>query len=448
MIKIIIGAQWGDEGKGRIVDALTQNADMVVRYQGGNNAGHTVVVKDNVFRLHLLPSGVVSRKRSLIASGVVIDPGVLCQELDTFEEKGQGIDESILGIDFRTHIIMPWHCVIDQAREELKGKEKIGTTGRGIGPVYESKAARTGIRFEHLIDEKMLKKMVYAVYPLEEKVIRNVLDYKGVLETSDEIIAKYSEFGERLAKYECDASLEVSKAMEEKKNVIFEGAQGTMLDNNFGTYPFVTSSQPIAGGVSACVGIDPKAADAIEGVAKAYLTRVGAGPFPSEIPELDLAHHLREKGSEYGTTTGRARRIGWFDSTVIRLAKRLNGLTGIHLTKLDVLGGLERIKIAKSHAWKGHEFDYLPTQEKILPELTTNYIEMPGFPDHSQKEWGEVVEKSKELGFGALPENARAYVKKVEELCKVPIISLSIGAERTEIIFKNQPKGESPLSLV
>lgn len=436
MIKAIVGAQWGDEGKGRIVDALAQDASLVVRYQGGNNAGHTVVVNGNSIKLHLLPSGVVSQKRSLIASGVVIDPRVLVKELDAFEARGQPIPPHLLGIDFRAHVIMPWHAAIDIAKEGSKGNAKIGTTGRGIGPVYEAKAARTGIRFEHLVNKALLEKKINDVYPIEQKILNQVYDCHDLLPTAGQILAEYSLLGEKLAKYECDASIEVANAVAEGKNVLFEGAQGIMLDNNFGTYPFVTSSQPVAAGGAASVGIGPQYVVQIEGVAKAYTTRVGSGPFPTELPDKELAHKLREKGAEYGTTTGRPRRVGWLDLTVLRLAARLNGLTGIHLTKLDVLGGFENLKIADTVSVDGKTFDYYPTHEKYFDKLAPNYVELQGFPDLSAGEWAGVVLDGREKGFSALPRQACEYVKKIEELLKVPIVSVSIGAERKQLVWR------------
>ncbi|MCX6767140.1 MAG: adenylosuccinate synthase [Candidatus Micrarchaeota archaeon] len=454
---VIVGAQFGDEGKGKIIDAMVPEYDAVVRYQGGNNAGHTVVVGSEKFKMHLLPSGVVRKKRSLIAAGVVLDPRVIKQEIDSLAAKGIKVDEHLLGIDFRTQVIFPWHNARDVARETAAGEGKIGTTGRGIGPAYEDRAARTGIRFGEFIDAKTLaakiasktaetgaksgaktaaneaKKTLGRIYPDSPDAI---------VPPAEEIAREYSALGAFLKKFACDACLEVNGLLEAGHRVLFEGAQGTLLDNDFGTYPFVTSSHPIAGGACVGAGVSPRAINRIEGVGKAYVTRVGSGPFPTELND-GIGERIREKGAEYGTTTGRPRRVGWLDIPMLRYADYLNGFTGIHLTKLDVLGGINPLKICFEYQLDGGRAG--KTKTSVFPMNSGGfggvgaaepvYLELPGFPDLPQAEWRKAAAEGVAKGFSALPEKAREYVEKAGELIGVPILSVSVGPERNEIIW-------------
>ena len=430
MMKIILGGQWGDEGKGKVIDYLAGKAELVVRFQGGSNAGHTVVHDGKTYKFHLLPSGVVQKKRSLIGAGVVLDPRVLIQEINEFG----GLSEGELGIDFRTPIIMPWHGLLDIAREGLK-KEKIGTTGRGIGPAYEERAKRDGIRFCDLIDEKKLKAKLGEIYPLRKKNLELV--YSVEVPEEQSIFLQYANIGRELAKYATDVSLEVNEAHGKGKNVLLEGAQGILLDLSFGTYPFVTSSQTIAGGACVGIGLSPKKIDEIEGVVKAYTTRVGGGPFPTELlgEEEELGSRIRDKGNEYGTTTGRKRRIGWLDLPLLRYAHRLNGFTGFHYTKLDVLGGVEKLKIAVAHEHAGKKFETPSSEFEYLGEWKPVYKTLPGFEELSREEWREVVSESKEKGLKALPKNAFEYIKFVEGELKISTKTVSLGPAREETIF-------------
>ena len=430
MMKIILGGQWGDEGKGKVIDYLAGKAELVVRFQGGSNAGHTVVHDGKTHKFHLLPSGVVQKKRSLIGAGVVLDPRVLIQEINEFG----GLTQSELGIDFRTTIIMPWHGLLDIAREGLK-KEKIGTTGRGIGPAYEEKASRDGIRFCDLIDEKKLKERISEIYPFRKKLLHGI--YQVEVPEQESIFLQYANIGKQLASYATDVSLEVNEAYSAGKNILLEGAQGVLLDLSFGSYPFVTSSQTIAGGACVGAGVSPKIIDEIEGVVKAYTTRVGGGPFPTELlgEEEELGGRIRDKGNEYGTTTGRKRRIGWLDLPLLRYAHRLNGFTGFNYTKLDVLGGVEKLKVATAHEHTGKKFETPSREFEFLGEWKPVYKTLPGFEELSREEWREVVRESKEKGLKALPKNAFEYIKFVEGELKIPTKTVSLGPAREETIF-------------
>ena len=432
MIRAIVGAQWGDEGKGKVIDYLAERADLVVRFQGGSNAGHTVVHDGKTHKFHLLPSGVVQKKRSLVGAGVVLDPRVLMQEIREFG----GLSAKELGIDYRTPIIMPWHGLIDIAREGLKNEgQKIGTTGRGIGPAYEEKASRDGIRFCDLTDEKKLKQKIGEVYPLRKKILEKVYEVEVPLQES--VWKEYHLLGVELKKYATDVSMEVDNAFTEGKNILLEGAQGTLLDLSFGTYPFVTSSQPIAGGACIGIGLSPKKISEIEGVVKAYTTRVGAGPFPTELlgEEEPLGSKIRENGHEFGTTTGRKRRIGWLDLPLLRYANRLNGFTGFHYTKLDVLGGVEKLKVAVEHKHDGKTFEIPSLEFEFLGEWKPVFKTFAGFEELSREEWREVVSESKEKGLKALPPKAFEYIKFVEGELKVPTKTVSLGPAREETIF-------------
>ncbi|HLC38182.1 MAG TPA: adenylosuccinate synthase [Candidatus Norongarragalinales archaeon] len=430
MIRLINGAQWGDEGKGKVIDYLAEKADMVVRYQGGSNAGHTVVHNGKTHKFHLLPSGVVRRKRSLIGAGVVLDPRVLKQEIDEFG----GLSEKEFGIDFRTPVIMPWHGMIDIAREGLK-KQKIGTTGRGIGPAYEEKASRDGIRFCDLIEENKLREKMAELYPMRKKKLE--LLYGVEFPSEESIWKEYYPLGQELKKYVTDVSLEVNRASDGGKKILLEGAQGVLLDLSFGTYPYVTSSQPIAGGACVGIGLSPKKISEIEGVVKAYTTRVGSGPFPTELvgDEEELGNEIRENGHEFGTTTGRKRRIGWLDLPLLRYAMQLNGYTGFHYTKLDVLGGVEKLKIALAHKYDGKTLEIPSVEFEVLKDWKPVYKTLPGFEKLSREEWNEVVRESKGKGLKALPKNALSYLNFVEKELGVKTKTVSLGPAREETIF-------------
>ncbi len=411
---VVVGAQFGDEGKGKITDFEAEKADLVVRYQGGNNAGHTVVVDGKTFKFHLLPSGAVQGKRCLIGAGVVLDPRVLKEEIEK-------IGEIELGIDPRVQIIMPWHNSLDGASEARKGDKKIGTTGRGIGPAYADRASRCGIRFSDLIDEEKLKKRISEEFPIKKDILEKV--YGITVDFSEESVFKeYSVLGQEFKSMLSDVSLEASKALNDGKNVLFEGAQGTFLDNDFGTYPFVTSSHPIAGGVFTGVGLGIRKLDKIIGLVKAYTTRVGEGPFPSEL-DGELANQIREAGGEYGTTTGRPRRVGWLDLCILRTAVRLNGLTDIAFTKLDVLSGLDKILICTDYEIDGEKFNEFPHALENFAKAKPVYKEMSGFKI-----------SGKEKSFEELDEKAREYVEFVEKELGVKLSFVSIGPGRKETI--------------
>ncbi len=428
---VILGAQWGDEGKGKLVDYFCDRFDVVVRYQGGNNAGHTVQVGGTTYKMHLLPSGVIRQKRSIIASGVVVDPRVLKQEIDFFNAHGLSIGPDVLGVDFRAHIIMPWHTYWDVARE--KGTHKLGTTGRGIGPVYESKAARFGIRFEDLVNPALLESALERFYPVHARTLKEIF---GVTElpSMDDTFAAYNTLGKLFKPYLCDASIEVDDALQKGKAVLFEGAQAPLLDNNFGTYPFVTSSQPIAANAAASTGINPRLITRVEAVVKAYATRVGEGPFPTELDDA-LGESIRKRGNEYGTTTGRPRRVGWLDLTAIALGNRLNGYDGLHLTKLDVLAGVPKIQVCVAYQVGTKKITYFPTQRDQLEKAKPIYETLEGFDD---ADWDQACRKSVQNGFDALPKNAKKYVGFIEKQSGLPVLSVSVGPNREQILLRGE----------
>ena len=438
----VIGSQWGDEGKGKIVHTLAEQSDLVVRFQGGHNAGHTVVTNGKKFKLHLVPSGVIAGKRSLIGAGVVIDPRALKQEIAELKKNGVNITPRILGIDYRASIIMPWHPALDEAREKrgamfgaaVTAAKKsaagvIGTTKRGIGPAYEDRAARVGLVFADLIDATALREKVFALHHYEQRVLHSL--HCGLAESPERIYAEYAALGREFALFACDAASEASGAVAGGARVLFEGAQGTFLDVSFGTYPFVTSSNTIAGGACVGAGVPPRAITRVEGVAKAYTTRVGNGPFPTELFD-DVGRHLQEKGAEFGTSTGRRRRCGWLDATMLRRAHQLNGFDGLHLTKLDVLDGLRELKIAVAHEVGGKRLREFPIGVRDAQRAKPIYEKLRGFKG---VDWRRVVEEGKKKGFGALPSEALAYVRRIEALAGVPIISVSVGARRDDIVF-------------
>lgn len=400
---VIVGAQWGDEGKGKIVDLLTPSADYVVRYQGGANAGHTLVVGGKKTVLHLIPSGILHKKvKCVIGNGVVIDPTVCVSEIAELRSNGYLIDDSQLAISNFAHVVLPYHKYIDQLREAEAGSAKIGTTGRGIGPCYEDKVARNGIRMQELCDKEVLKEKLDSILPQKNLYIEKLLGGKNL--NFEEIYNEYAKLGESLKKYACDTVELLYSAVTAKKNILFEGAQGTALDVDHGTYPFVTSSTTVSAGAASGSGVGPTVIGEVIGVAKAYTTRVGAGPFPTELND-ETGEWLRKKGGEFGATTGRPRRCGWLDLEVLCRSKMVNGLTGIALTKLDILSGLEKIKV-----W------------------APQYKEFPG--------WNEPISGIRSID--KLPKNARKYLEFIEDSLSIPIVILSLGPERgSDMILKN-----------
>ena len=426
---VVVGTQWGDEGKGKIVDLLTAEADLVVRFQGGNNAGHTLVVKGKKFIFHLIPSGILYKgKKCLIGNGVVVDPGVLLEEIEELARAGIEVGPERLGLSEKAHIIMPYHKAVDLAREEAKGKEKIGTTGRGIGPCYEDKAGRTGIRAIDLTEPETLKKKVETClkeknFYLERFLAGKALDAKAVL-------AEVLGFGEKLSPFLCDVSLELEKALQEGRNVLFEGAQGTHLDIDHGTYPFVTSSNPVAGAACAGAGIGPGQLHHIVGVVKAYTTRVGAGPFVTELTD-ETGDFIQERGMEFGATTGRRRRCGWLDVVVLRDSARFNGLNSLAITKLDVLTGLETLRVCIGYELEGRRIPSRPASLERFAECVPIYRELPG--------WQGDISGIRRLEN--LPVQARAYLDLIQEETGVPLSIISVGAGREETIMIRNPFG-------
>jgi adenylosuccinate synthase len=422
---IVIGAQWGDEGKGKITDLLSRSADVVVRYQGGNNAGHTVVVGDRTFKLHLIPSGILYPKTEcIIANGTVIDPKVLLEEVDRLKDLGVSTDN--LFISETAHVTMPYHRELDRASEAQRAEHKIGTTGRGIGPTYADKSERVGIRIIDLMDEKrMPKKLRWAI---EQKNI--VLQKLYNLEPLDveAIIEEYRGYADRLRPHVVDASLKIDAAIRERRNVLFEGAQGTLLDLDHGTYPYVTSSNPVAGGACIGAGVGPTCIDRVIGVAKAYTTRVGEGPFPTELHD-QIGNHIGERGAEFGTTTGRKRRCGWFDGVIGRYAVRINGLDCLAVTKLDVLDDLEEIKVCTAYELDGKVVHDFPSDSRAFARAIPIYETLPGWKQSTSE--CKVVED--------LPKAAKDYLEFLADLMGTPIAIISLGASRGQTIIVEDP---------
>ena len=420
---VVVGVQWGDEGKGKFVDILARDADIVVRFQGGNNAGHTLVVGDERTVLHLIPSGVLNPgKICVIANGVVVDPAVLVEELEALRRRGYLTDDDCLKISDEAHLILPYHKAIDLARERLRGKGEIGTTGRGIGPAYEDKIARTGIRVGDLLDESVFREKLER--NLEEKnlYLKAILREPGLDFTT--IHDAFRGHAERLRRFVTDTAYYLHREIDAGRRILFEGAQGTMLDVDHGTYPYVTSSNTVAGAVSAAAGVGPGSFRKVVGICKAYTTRVGNGPFPTEEHGA-IGERLRETGDEFGATTGRPRRCGWFDAVLVRQAARLNGLTDIALTKLDVLTGLDPLRICTAYRAGGERFERVPASVRVLGAAVPEYEELPG--------WTEPLSAARRLDD--LPANARRYVARLEELCGTPFTMISVGARREETIL-------------
>ncbi|MBB1069833.1 adenylosuccinate synthase [Limosilactobacillus sp. RRLNB_1_1] len=422
---VIVGSQWGDEGKGKMTDYLSQEADVVVRSQGGNNAGHTIAFDGKKFALRLVPSGIFAKdKLAVIGNGVVINPPALLKELHYLQDNG--IDISGLRISSRSHITFPYHILLDKCQEEAKGDHKVGTTKNGIGPTYMDKVSRVGIRMCDLLEKDTFK----------EKLERNLAE-KNELFTKlyhvdpinfDDIFESYYEYGQELKQYVTDTAQIVNDALDQDKKVLFEGAQGVMLDVDQGTYPYVTASNPIAGGVCTGVGVGPNKIETVVGICKAYSTRVGAGPFPTELTD-EIGDQIRETGHEYGTVTGRPRRVGWFDSVAMRHARRVSGISCLSLNLLDVLTGLNTVKICTSYKLDGKQIDYYPASLKELERCEPVYEELPG--------WDEDITGAKQ--FEDLPINAQNYLKRVSELSESPLATVSVGADRIQTIIVKDP---------
>jgi adenylosuccinate synthase len=417
---VLVGAQWGDEGKGKVTDYLAQRAEVVVRYQGGNNAGHTVMVGEEEFKLHLIPSGILyPGKLCVVGNGVVVDPAVMVQEMQDLTARG--IDTAGLRLSDRAHLILPYHKGLDAAQEERRGTAQIGTTRRGIGPAYVDKIARQGIRAGDLLDWPLFKDKLAANLAVVNELLNKIYDLPGY--ELEAILAEYSAYAERLRPLISDTVRLVNRALKEGRKVLFEGAQGTLLDVDQGTYPFVTSSNPVAGGACTGAGIGPTRINQVLGVVKAYTTRVGAGPFPAEICG-GLGDILRQQGKEFGTTTGRPRRCGWLDTVILRHAAEVNGLTGLALTKLDVLTGIDPLRICNGYRYHGEVSGDFPASLQVLKECQPVYEELPG--------WQEDISTARKVAD--LPVNCRHYIKRLEELAGVPVQLIAVGPRRDQTI--------------
>ncbi|MGD8989179.1 MAG: adenylosuccinate synthase [Syntrophobacterales bacterium] len=424
---VVVGTQWGDEGKGKVVDLLSESADYIVRFQGGNNAGHTLVVENRKFILHLIPSGILhANKTCCIGNGVVVDPGVLLGEIDKLRSHQVQVSPDNLVLSGQAHVIMTYHREVDNARELRKGKGKIGTTGRGIGPCYEDKASRAGIRVHELINpkfftDKLKENLEEKNFYLEKFLGAQPLDYNQI---ADEYLA----YGEQLRPYVGNVSELLETGRRQGKNILFEGAQGTHLDIDHGTYPFVTSSNAVAGGACCGAGIGPSRIDTVMGICKAYTTRVGGGPFPTELTD-SVGEHLQKEGAEFGSTTGRPRRCGWLDMVVLRNAARLNGLNSLTITKLDVLTGLDQIRIATSYVHESSSMEIFPNECFTLERCDPSYLNLSG--------WGEDITGARK--FSDLPSKTQSYLRKIEELAEIPLSVVSVGPGREQTIMLRNP---------
>jgi adenylosuccinate synthase len=423
---VVVGAQWGDEGKGKIIDLLAEFADVVVRFQGGSNAGHTLVVKGEKFVFHLIPSGILHRgKRCIIGSGVVVDPSVLIEEIDSLKAKGYLQDDSQFLLSEEAHLIFPYHKRIDEGRERIRSG-RIGTTGRGIGPAYEDKASRDGIRVIDLAEEEVFRRKLEENLALKNYYLTHVLQEEGL--ELEPLYQEYMRYGERLRRYVTNTSIFLAQQIKEGKKVLFEGAQGTLLDVDHGTYPYVTSSSTVAGNACAGAGVGPTQIDLVLGTSKAYTTRVGEGPFPTELHD-EIGGMLREKGGEYGATTGRPRRCGWFDAVVVRHAVRVNGLGGLAITKLDTLTGLATIKVCTAYRVDGEMMAEFPASVDLVAHCQPVYEELEG--------WQEEIIGVREIK--QLPAAAQRYLARIEELTQTPIHIVSVGAQRDQTIIHHNP---------
>lgn len=415
---VVVGTQWGDEGKGKITDFLSQDAEVIARYQGGDNAGHTIVIDGKKFKLHLIPSGIFfPEKISVIGNGVVINPKSLVTELDYLHQEGVKTDS--LRISDRAHVILPYHIKLDQLQEAAKGDNKIGTTNKGIGPAYMDKAARVGIRIADLLDKDIFAQRLKANLAEKNRLFEKMYECQPLV--FDEIFEEYYQYGQTIKDYVTDTSVILNDALDAGKRVLFEGAQGVMLDIDQGTYPFVTSSNPVAGGVTIGSGVGPSKINKVVGVCKAYTSRVGDGPFPTELND-ETGNRIREVGHEYGTTTGRPRRVGWFDSVVMRHSRRVSGITNLSLNSIDVLSGLPTVKICVAYDLDGKRIDHYPASLEQLKRCQPIYEELPG--------WEEDITSCRSLD--ELPEAARNYVRRVGELVGVRISTFSVGPDRDQ----------------
>lgn len=424
--QVVVGAQWGDEGKGKMTDFLAQNAEVVVRFQGGNNAGHTVEANGKQYKLHLIPSGILfDNCKCIIGDGVVFDPKAFFEEKSYLENEGVQVTPKKLAISDRAHLIMPYHKILDGLSEKGRGKADIGTTGKGIGPCYTDKAERSGLRMCDLLHPQVFAERLKAAVDVKNDIITKV--YGGTPVDYDEIYKTYMEYAEQLKPYITDTTVIVYDALKADKKVLFEGAQGTLLDIDYGTYPYVTSSHPIAGAVCVGAGVGPTMIDAAVGVTKAYTTRVGKGPFPTELFDA-MGDHIREKGFEYGVTTGRARRCGWLDLVIVKYAVRLSGLTSLAVTKLDTLAGIDKVKVCVGYELNGKVIDYFPASLEDLAECRPVYEEFDG--------WDDSVQNAK--SFDELHPNARKYLRKIEEFSGARISVVSVGPGREQTIVVNE----------
>ncbi|MFD3155394.1 adenylosuccinate synthase [Haloimpatiens sp. FM7330] len=419
---IVLGAQWGDEGKGKMTDYLAEDANVVVRFQGGNNAGHTVEVGDKQYKLHLIPSGILyDDKVNIIGNGVVLNPEALFEEIEYLEGLGVKITPEKLLISDRAQVIMPYHRALDGMKEKVRGKNDIGTTGKGIGPCYTDKMERSGIRVCDILEKDTFKEKLEAALSVKNEIITKV--FGGEALDFDKIYKQYLDFAERIRPFVTDISVKVYDEIKDGKNVLFEGAQGTLLDIDYGTYPYVTSSNTIAGGVCTGAGIGPTMVNSAVGIAKAYTTRVGKGPFPTELFD-EMGQWLRDKGHEYGVTTGRARRCGWLDLVILKSSARVSGLTSFAVTKIDTLAGLDKIKVCVGYKFNGKVIDYFPASLKSLAQCKPVYEEFDG--------WDESIADAR--SYEELPENAKKYLKKIEEFTGTKVSIVSVGPRRDQTI--------------
>ncbi|MDP2912634.1 MAG: adenylosuccinate synthase [Candidatus Omnitrophota bacterium] len=418
---VILGAQWGDEGKGKVIDIFAPKADYIVRYQGGNNAGHTVVIGEDEFILHLIPSGILHKaKVCVIGNGVVIDPKAFLDEIDMLKRKGIEVAGRLYLSD-EAHVIFPYHKKLDELKEAKK--KKIGTTKKGIGPCYADKVARSGIRIADLLDEAVFKDKLRGNLDEKNVVFNRIYNIEGY--SFDALYEEYSSYGKKIRKFVCNTVLLLNDAIKKKKSILFEGAQGTLLDVDHGTYPFVTSSNATAGGASIGTGVGPTRIDKVIGIAKAYTTRVGEGPFPTEFGE-DLMGRIRKKGREFGATTGRPRRCGWFDNIVVKHSVMVNGIDEIVVTKLDVLDDLDSIKICTAYKFEGRVYRDFPSNIRVLEGCVPIYEELPG--------WKE--DTTRVTSYKRLPKNAKNYLKRIQELLKTKIVLISVGSDRRQTFAK------------
>ncbi|PTA82195.1 adenylosuccinate synthase [Bacillus sp. Nf3] len=415
---VVVGTQWGDEGKGKITDFLSENAEVIARYQGGNNAGHTIKFDGVTYKLHLIPSGIFYKEKTcVIGNGMVVDPKALVTELAYLHERNVSTDN--LRISNRAHVILPYHLKLDEVEEERKGANKIGTTKKGIGPAYMDKAARVGIRVADLLDREVFEEKLARNLEEKNRLLEKMYDTEGF--KIEDILDEYYEYGQQVKKYVVDTSVVLNDALDEGRRVLFEGAQGVMLDIDQGTYPFVTSSNPVAGGVTIGSGVGPTKIQHVVGVSKAYTTRVGDGPFPTELHD-EIGDQIREVGREYGTTTGRPRRVGWFDSVVVRHARRVSGITDLSLNSIDVLTGIEQLKICVAYKLNGEITEEFPASLNELAKCEPVYEEMPG--------WTEDITGVKNLS--ELPANARHYLERISQLTGIPLSIFSVGPDRSQ----------------